>query len=403
MKKLKISYLEDSHQDAEIDLSRLPNAILNAIEKYMLDKQRRQFLADVLPNGALLKVAEDLAQIGNWEIDMINDIIIWSDETNWINGNEVGEIKQNFQSFFIHVHSDDMDSLINLKEKFETQNSNMIEFRIVNKEELIKYINSKIVSARGINSAPDMIVEFNHDITDSRKNELNLINSFKELAKLKKELIEQQLNQQKIIYETTIQAQEKERNELGKELHDNINQILASVKMYLSMAMVVKEDKQVELLERTSNYVNEAMEEIRKLTQTLVAPSLGNISLRVALQELTDEINYTQAFKVILNYDVEQDNMIDSKKELVLYRIAQEQINNICKYAKAKNVTISVMKKSGNILLLINDDGVGFDTNNKIKGIGFKNIQNRIEYYSGHLNIISVPGNGCNLEVSIPI
>lgn len=334
---------------------------------------------------------------------MINDIIIWSDETNWINGNEVGEIKQRFQSFFIHVHSDDMDSLKKLKEKFETQKSNMIEFRIVNKAELIKYINSKIVIARGINSAPELIVEFNHDITDRKITELNFINSFKELAKLKKELIEQQLNLQKIIYKTTIQAQEKERNELGKELHDNINQILASVKMCLNMAMVVKEKKQVELLERTSNYVNEAMEEIRKLTQTLVAPSLGNISLRVALQELTDEINYTQAFKVIFNYEVEQDCIIDSKKELVLYRIAQEQINNICKYANAKNVSIIVMKKLGNILLLIKDDGVGFDTKKKNKGIGFKNIQNRIAYYSGHLNIVSVPGNGCNLEVSIPI
>ena len=110
---------------------------------------------------------------------------------------------------------------------------------------------------------------------------------------LERELIDQQIRQQKLITEMTIAAQEKERNELGKELHDNINQILATVKIYLGMAKVKNNipDSGVNLIEQSFIYVNEAMEEIRKLSHSLVAPSLGDIGLHEALEELALEVN----------------------------------------------------------------------------------------------------------------
>lgn len=221
-----------------------------------------------------------------------------------------------------------------------------------------------------------------------------------ERKKLEKELADQQLNQQKLITETTILAQEKERNEIGKELHDNINQILATVKLYHGMMRSNKNDP--ELLVKASEYVNDAIEEIRKLSKSLVSPTLGNITLKDALSDLVDEINKTHALIVKLNYDVEEGKIIGSKKELMIYRVVQEQINNILKHAEAENATIELESKGSNLLLTISDDGIGFDTSERAKGIGLQNIRSRVEFYSGKLDIISLPGEGCKFKITIP-
>jgi two-component system sensor histidine kinase UhpB len=223
-----------------------------------------------------------------------------------------------------------------------------------------------------------------------------------EQKRLERELAEQQIRQQKLITETTIQTQEKERNELGRELHDNINQILATVKMYLGMAKA-KENIPIDLVGQSYEYVNEAMEEIRKLSHSLVAPSLGDIGLKEALQELADNINLFNDLEVQLLVDEKcYENDIDKNKELMIYRIVQEQLNNITKHAKANKVVITLKTDNDNLFLSVADNGVGFDSTQKSKGIGLKNISNRVEFYSGNLNIISAPGQGCTLEVYMP-
>ena len=223
-----------------------------------------------------------------------------------------------------------------------------------------------------------------------------------ERKRTKEELAEQQIKQQKLITEVTIQAQEKEKNELGRELHDNINQILATVKIYLG---VVKSGQNVpeDLVGKCYEYVNEAMEEIRKLSHSLVTPSLGDISLKEALQQLVENINLLKGLQVQLLVDEKYNEQAkDKNKELMLYRIVQEQLNNITKYAQPKEAVISLKIDSGNLFLSVADNGVGFDTTQKSKGIGLKNISSRVEFHSGNMNIISAPGQGCTLEVYIP-
>ena len=217
-----------------------------------------------------------------------------------------------------------------------------------------------------------------------------------EKKKLEKELAERHLEQQKLITEVTIQAQEKERNELGRELHDNINQILATIKMYIGVAKE-KEKVPKDLINQCYVYISEVMEEIRKLSHSLVAPSLGDIGLDEALQEFVEDINISNNLRLELICKNLVEKTIDNKMELMLYRIVQEQMSNILKYSAAKNTVISLTKDTDRVLLAISDDGVGFDTKLTAKGIGLRNIQSRAEFYSGTMNIISAPGKGCTL------
>ncbi len=223
-----------------------------------------------------------------------------------------------------------------------------------------------------------------------------------EKKKLERELADQQIKQHKLITETIIQTQEKERNELGRELHDNINQILATVKMYLGMVKA-KENISSDLVGQSYEYVTEAMEEIRKLSHSLVVPSLGEFGLKEALEGLVEDVNLPNNQQVQLLFDEKYNERdIDKNKELMIYRIVQEQLNNVIKYAAAKDVVITMKEDNGSILLSVADNGVGFDPSKKSKGIGLKNIRSRVEFYSGNMNIISAPGQGCTLEVFIP-
>jgi signal transduction histidine kinase len=113
-------------------------------------------------------------------------------------------------------------------------------------------------------------------------------------------------------------------------------------------------------------------------------------------------MNEVGKIKFDLQYQIEENIEIDNQKELTIYRIVQEQINNIQKYSKCRNVTINIRSQGSNITLSIEDDGVGFDSEVKPKGIGMRNIKSRVDFYSGTFNIISSPGNGCRLEVTIP-
>ena len=97
------------------------------------------------------------------------------------------------------------------------------------------------------------------------------------------------------------------------------------------------------------------------------------------------------------------EKVLGESLKLMIYRIVQEQINNILKHAAASKVTISIETDTDNIYLSIVDNGIGFDSNKKSKGIGLRNIDNRVKFYSGTANIISGNGKGCRLEISVPL
>ena len=224
-----------------------------------------------------------------------------------------------------------------------------------------------------------------------------------EKTRLENSLKIKEKNLQRQIMEATLSGHEEEKNELGRELHDNVNQLLATVKIYLGMVKANRESPDLSLVEKSYDHVNTAMEELRKLSHSLVSPTLKEIGLRESLKGFIQELNMTHEFKVQLIYKINQARTLEHKLELALYRIIQEQMNNIVKYAKANTIIIHLREKDQQLDLSILDDGVGFDTTKKVNGIGLRNIQSRVDIFSGSMDILSSPGDGCRLEVRIPL
>jgi len=230
-----------------------------------------------------------------------------------------------------------------------------------------------------------------------------LANDVTKRIKAEFELARQAKLQQKLITETSIEVQEREREEIGKELHDNINQILASTKLFLGLALEDEKNVSPELLKKSHHNIRMAMEEIRQLSQTLVAPSLGDITLVDAIKELASNIKLGSATAIDVKQENYNESLIDKPKKLMLYRIIQEQMNNILKHSQAKHASIQLGTTSHDIILKIEDDGIGFDQQKKSGGIGLRNMANRAGFYNGKVDIHSEPGQGCSLIVTVPI
>ena len=287
-----------------------------------------------------------------------------------------------------HIFEEDRTWAINYCAQSTAEGkSHQFEYRMIAADGRILWLRD-IVAVSVENGKPVKLSGIMVDITEQKK--------------MEQDLKEKELSQQKLITEITILAQEKERNELGLELHDNINQLLSVVKLYLGVAKTEKTFNE-EIIERSYLHLEEAMQDIRKLSHSLVAPSLGHDGLKEALEDLVESVQQPHQLTVKLIIDEDYDALqIDKNKELMLYRIVQEQLNNIIKYAKATEVTIRLKQQDNNLMLFIADNGIGFDVDEQSNGIGLKNINSRVNFYSGKMQLASAPGKGCTLEVSIP-
>ncbi len=219
---------------------------------------------------------------------------------------------------------------------------------------------------------------------------------------LEKKLVEEELKKQMEITDAVIIAQERERSFLGEELHDNINQVLATSKLYMERA-INSEVERKDLMTDSKNYIFTAMEEIRKLSKSLLPPSLGDITLLESITEMIGNMQKVNKINFIKEWEGVDENFINEKLSLAIFRILQEQINNIIKHASALNVIIKLNSNAAGVQLLIKDDGVGFDVSAKRNGIGLKNIISRAELLNGQVTIKSVPGNGCELFVNFKV
>jgi len=238
------------------------------------------------------------------------------------------------------------------------------------------------------------IVEHFKNISDKKNAEASI--------KLSEEKLEDEKNKKQLeITEAVITAQESERQEIGLELHDNVNQILAGSLMYLGL---LKKELKInsELFTDIDNLITGAINEIRRLSHSLIPPSLNEVPLGEALDHFITVMKKTGLFEIKKDLYDFNENAISDKLKLAIYRIVQEQFTNIFKHARAKNILIRLYHEDGKLYLRIKDDGVGFNASSVSRGVGLINIQTRASLFQGRAEIVSAPDQGTELLVVFP-
>jgi len=223
-----------------------------------------------------------------------------------------------------------------------------------------------------------------------------------ELKRMEKERIQSNVEEQKRIARAILNAQEKERDSIGAELHDNVNQILVGTKMFLSVAKKHPEQS-AEHIQSSIDNIQRAIEENRRIAHELVSPDFEALLLTDLLRTLFDNMLNKVGIRVDMQMSNISQNILSNEQKISIYRIAQEQCTNIVKYADATEVQISLSATPHLFRMIIADDGKGADEKIRHNGIGIKNIKGRLTILNGEASIRTAPGKGFALEISIPL
>jgi PAS domain S-box-containing protein len=240
---------------------------------------------------------------------------------------------------------------------------------------------------------------------DTKKEKIVAVNI--SLAKSKQKEID--IKKEKVVAANIMFAQAKfdeagktQKSDIGKELHDNVNQLLGTAMLYIEMAQREGENSGM-FLSRASEYILNAIEEIRKITKGLTTDPIKYLGLRESINNITRDMMEVNPVKISSTLEHFVEDSVNYKFKLSVFRIIQEELNNILKHAKATEISILLYQNKKSIILSISDNGIGFDIVKKRKGIGVDNIKSRAASYNGTADFVSTPGKGCVLTVAFPM
>ncbi len=234
---------------------------------------------------------------------------------------------------------------------------------------------------------------------------MGIVRDVTEIRKLQRVMEQERMEQidqeQKKISRAVIKAQERERNFIGKELHDNVHQLLASTRMCLSTAKLTPAGKK-DFVDKAIRLVDATIFEIRVLSRKHITPLKG-FDLKEQIQSMIKIMEEGIGFKISFDYTLPEHVEILDDLKLNIYRILQEHLNNVYKHASASKVHIKMFDEDKWIHVLIQDNGIGFEVGIKKNGVGIVNIVNRVESFNGKVEFETNPGVGCKLDIRIPM
>jgi len=210
---------------------------------------------------------------------------------------------------------------------------------------------------------------------------------------------------QAIHLQVMVDAQEEERKRISEELHDDVGVKLTALKLTLSSIAGKIADHYNEevksLTQQSEGLVSEAMHDIRSLLNNLSPAQLEEFGYVAAVESLINKLNETG--KVHFDLSTYKMNIhIRKDYELALYRITQELINNVIKHAKANKASLQIIYRDKKIILMMEDDGTGFDTSKPTKGLGLHNLKIRTQLMNGKITFDSHKNSGTSIIIEIP-
>ena len=325
-----------------------------------------------------------------FDYDLVSNKVLLSDGYEKVFGHKTTGNMSPEDAWIIHLHPDDAEALT-------------LDFmRMLRSDEMEWKYSYRFLKADGLvaNVLNSAVI-----LRDASGKVYRMIGSMQDVSKqtVLEDRLEQEIKlKEKQIAEATEDAKDTERSDLGKELHDNVNQLLGASRMYLQMAKNGGQNSEM-YLSRASEYTLTAIEEIRKLSKGLTTDIIKNLGLSHAIQNIVHDTMEVNPLKIYCKVEPFIEDSMNDKFQLNVFRIVQEQLNNILKHAGATEVAINLLQNKESIVLSISDNGVGFDTGKKRTGIGVDNIKARATSYNGTADFVSQSGQGCVLSITFPI
>jgi len=359
-------------------------------DKFYKDIQLANLKKEILEQS--FSALNAAARNGIVDIDFVLGKVSVSDKMKFFIPNPPSKPEEFINVFYHLIHRKDSRRVIKEYLTFLSGTSDLwkSEFRILASDhQYYNVISSLYILKNKTTNQPVQLIGELQDIT--------------QLRSLQADYFAQQLKHKQKLALSIIKAQENERNRWAEELHDNVSQMLTVVNLYLD-SIDLQDEKDKEKLHKAWKIVNEAQQEIRLLSASIKPPVFSEMSLKQAVERLIADITRIKTINLLFRTHNLDESKLNEPQQLLIYRVIQEQLNNIIKYAEASTTEIEIsMDQSDVIYISVTDNGKGFDTKSLKTGVGFRNVQSRLQLYKGRMDIDSTPGNGCKLWVTFHV
>ncbi|WP_215239548.1 tetratricopeptide repeat-containing sensor histidine kinase [Dyadobacter helix] len=220
------------------------------------------------------------------------------------------------------------------------------------------------------------------------------------------EVLRLQQERQLLATHSILKGQEEERTRVARDLHDGLGGLLSGIKLTLNSVKgnVILPEASAMTFTRALSQLDGAISEMRRVAHSMMPETLVRFGLIDALTDFCNGISESGQLQVSI-HTFGFDQRLDSSIEIVLYRIAQELLNNVLKYAEATEAQVQLTRMGKNVSLTVEDNGKGFDVEKvrQKKGTGLGNVQARVDYLNGKLDIQSKPEEGTSILVEITL
>jgi signal transduction histidine kinase len=201
-------------------------------------------------------------------------------------------------------------------------------------------------------------------------------------------------------------GEEKERKRVAQDLHDGMGSLLSTLRLNAESIDLSNKnlgEKEEIAYQNVLEMIDKACSELRTISHNMMPSSMEHFGLKITIESLIEKINLNEGTNFIFQI-FNNEEKIDSQIEINIYRIILELVNNIIKHAKAKEASIQIILENNLLILMAEDDGIGFNyKNQKVSGIGLLNIKSRTEAMNGKINIDSKESKGTTIIIEIPI
>lgn len=235
-----------------------------------------------------------------------------------------------------------------------------------------------------------------------------LYRSYRQRQRLQQQRITELENEKQLsATEAVLKGEEQERTRLAKDLHDGLGGMLSGIKYGLQTMKgnLILDAENTRAFERSLDMLDTSIREMRRVAHNMMPEALVKFGLDTALRDYCADINQSGVLQVSYQSFGLDEISIEQTVAITTYRIVQELVNNTMKHAAAQKAIVQLTVTQEQLIVTVEDDGKGFDTGvlKMSKGIGWTNIQHRIEFLKGRVDVISQPGKGTSVQIELAI
>ncbi|MDN5213979.1 type IV pili methyl-accepting chemotaxis transducer N-terminal domain-containing protein [Fulvivirgaceae bacterium BMA12] len=277
------------------------------------------------------------------------------------------------------------------------------EIKLTGKSGDFFWLDTSIVPVNNRKENKNELMVIARDMTEIKEAQLRS-------REINREKIEKRVKEQEYRSVLILEGQEEERKRISREIHDGIGQMLTAMKLNMEAINPSSSVHSRRRFDETKSMLKNVIKEVRRVSFNLTPSSLSDFGIAPAIKKFCNEVEKLSEINIIFDNKSGFINRLDKHIETNVYRIIQEAVNNAVKYSKAENIKVSLEHSSSQLRITIADDGKGFDVK-KLKesghfsasGHGIFNMKERTAFISGNFNLHSEPGNGTQIDLTIPL